>query len=165
MKQGFLGGAVMAALFAIGCGEAGMGGGGGGGGQSLNQEACARLKSGPFVAVAGQVAFNDKAPKIRNDDKAYRVSLQTTPTLKEGHVGFAVPASGMYVLFTNKKVPVAVFTFDGTMIPPTSSVAAVSECGEVKGRDAFDLTMVETYVLRLGPDASGSVDVVIEANR
>lgn len=152
---------LLVPLVGVACGDS-QGGPGGGGGGTANEQACARLKNGSFMAVSAPATYTDQAPKVKADDRAYRLALQTTPTLQRGHVGFDARAAGDYVIFTSKTVPVVVFTYDGTLIPPTSSVSAISECGEVKGRDAFRLDKVETYVLRLGPEASGTVDVVIE---
>jgi hypothetical protein len=137
---------------------------GGAGQPTANRQACQRLKGGPFATVTGlpTYTFSDPGPPVQNDGKAYRVSLPPSP--KVGHVSFKVPAAGEYVFFANRGVPIAVFTWDGTIIGAKTVTDSVSDCTEVKARESFELsTDSRAHVIRLGPDATGSVDLVVTA--
>jgi hypothetical protein len=147
-------------------GSAGSGGAGGSpaGGLSANALACQAFKSGPFAPVTGRAnyTFSDPGPPVQNDRKAYRVSLPSPSNV--GHVSFKVPAAGEYVIFASKPLPIALYTWDGTIISPKTVTDTVSECAEVKARQSFDLGIdTKAHVIRLGPDSGGTVDLLLSA--
>jgi hypothetical protein len=173
---------VLALLASLGCGggsagnnggSSGSGGGSGGagggagsggmsGGQTANGQACQLLKAGPFTPVTGKVmyTFTDQPPPVLNDRKAYRITLPAPSRV--GHVSFKVPAPGEYVVFTSRALPVSVYTWDGVIINSKTVAGSVSECGEVKGRESFDLLVdTKSHILRFGPGSDGTVDLVL----
>jgi hypothetical protein len=145
-------------------GAGGTGGGDGGGAQSANAQACQALRSGPFAPVTGRATytFSDPGPAVSNDRKAYRVTLPSPSNV--GHVSFKVPAAAEYVVFASRPLPIAVFTWDGTILNPKTLASSVSECAEVKTRLSFDLmTDTRAHVIKLGPDSGGAVDLALAA--
>jgi hypothetical protein len=145
-------------------GSGGAGGDGGGATASANSQACQLLKSGPFSMVTGKSTYTiaDPGPPVLNDKKVYRIALPAATTA--GHVSFKAPATGEFVVFTNRSLAVTVFTWDGLMIQMKTVAASVSECPEVKGRQSFDLALdTKPHSLRIGPDPGGSVDLVLTA--
>jgi hypothetical protein len=125
----------------------------------VNSQACQSLQKGPFNPVMGQAIFSEKAPPIKPDGQAYRVTL---PPHGQAHVTFTAPAGGDYVLFTSINLPVNVFDLAGMIWPEKSLVTLVQECMEAKTRYVFALT-ASSFVLRVGADPKNapSVDVVL----
>jgi hypothetical protein len=152
--------------FALAAAWTGCGGGTPSGGQttqsSTNAQACQALKSGSLSAVMSRATytFRDPPPPIENAGKAYRVSLPAPSNV--GHVGFKVPVSGEYVVFTNRTSGVALFTWDGTLLDAKTVAGSVSECADVKTRQSFDLmTDTAAHIIKLGPEAGGPVDLLV----
>jgi hypothetical protein len=150
--------AVLPLLWLAGCGAED---GGPGGARTVDQDACHYLKNGPFPTVSAVKDFSVSAPKVMTDGKAYRVALQKTPTVAPGHVSLPVTAPGEYVFFTSTSLPVVVFDSVGMEIPAKSTTSAITDCTQVKGRHAYDMTLTESYIVRLGPEPAGTVDVVV----
>jgi hypothetical protein len=124
----------------------------------LNTAACNSLRTGPFTPVMGANIFPmASVPPIPLDKPVYRVSL---PARDHGFVSFMVAALGDYVFFTSTPAPLALFLIDGEVVPEQSLKTSIPECPEVKGRVAYRLTP-GIHVLRLGPHAILSVDVVV----
>jgi hypothetical protein len=138
-----------------------------GGGQppaSANLLACQKLKGAPSSQITGNPIYdyNKPGPPIMMTGQSYRVNLPPPPAA--GHVTFKVPASGDYVIFTSRAVPITVFTPDGIKLSAKDVEGSISECTEVKGREIYELqTDKEAHVIRLSGDASQTVDVMIAA--
>jgi hypothetical protein len=128
---------------------------------ATNARACGNLQRGPFAPVMAQATFNLQAPPIQDDRQAYRIML---PVRASGYVTFDAPAAGQYIIFTSTVLPVVVFGPAGAEIPflAGSVASSVPECPEVKGKSNFSLGK-EKHLIRLGPEATGIVDVVITA--
>jgi hypothetical protein len=170
--------ALLAPLVPLGCaggstdkgGNGGSGGGGGGGtgatpsGGTANSQACQLLKGGPVTAVTGKTmyTFSTQVPAVLNDRKVYRVTLPAPAQV--GYVGFKVPANGEYVVFTNRTIPMTLYTWDGTMLASKTIAGGVGECQEVKNRESFDLVVdSKAHVIKFGPATEGTVDLVLTA--
>jgi hypothetical protein len=169
--------ALLAPLVPLGCaggstakggntgGSGGAGGGGGGDGgaaSSANSQACQLFKGGQVTAVTGETVYTFKTPvpPVLNDRKVYRVTLPGPSQM--GYVGFKVPANGEYVVFTNRMIPVTLYTWDGTMLASKTIAGSVSECQEVKNRESFDLLVdSKPHVIKFGPGSEGTVDLVL----
>jgi hypothetical protein len=152
-----------------GAGQTGDTGGAGDVAQaSANSQACQSLRSGSFMAVTGvsrsMYSYSNPGPLIQNIRQAYRVTLPSAA--EEGNVTFKVPQAGEYVIFASRPLPITVFTLGGSMIAPTDTSSSVPECPEVKSRESFNLIPdpdepERDHRIRLGPDSTAGVDVVI----
>lgn len=131
--------------------------------ENPNVEACEHLKEGPSVAVAATTTAGATAPAIASDHKRYDLTLPVTasPGSFLGHVTFAAPAAGDFIVFTSAAIPVKVTTAAGADVAPESTASSITECTEVKGRHVFELG-VGTHYVALGPATNNSVSVVVE---
>jgi hypothetical protein len=169
--------ALLAPLVPLGCAGGSMdkggntGGSGGAGGSgatpsagSANSQACQLLKGSAVTPVTGKTmyTFSTQVPAVLNDRKVYRVTLPAPAQV--GYVGFKVPANGEYVVFTNRTIPMTLYTWDGTMLASKTIAGSVSECQEVKNRESFDLAVdSKAHVIKFGPATEGTVDLVLTA--
>ena len=124
---------------------------------SLNVRACRTLQMGTVAPVMGQALFNMDAPTIASNEQIYRVAL---PPRMHGHVTFTAPAAGEYVFFASTTAALVVFDISGGQIEIKALRLKIPECVQVNGRHAVDLDAGK-YVIRLGPEMAGSVDVVV----
>jgi hypothetical protein len=116
---------------------------------ALHERVCGYMQKGPFAPIMGQVLFSEKAPPIKSDAQAYRVTLSG----RNGyvHVTFTAPTAGEYVFFGTINMPLALFTLDGSVVNLKSLNMSIQECTQVKYRASFDLAAGGAYVVRIGP--------------
>ena len=129
----------------------------------VNVRACTAIRQGAAapVLVMGQEVFSIDPPAIASDDKLYRVAIPPRAGAPS-HVSFTAPAAGEYVFFVSAPtaVPLAVFALDGELIDIKLRLR-IPECPEVNGRHSVPLQAATKYVVRLGPERTPSVDLVV----
>ncbi len=124
--------------------------------QSINNRACTPLQNGPFNPVMGVGNYSYTAPPLTTDGKAYRLTIPKSG----GYVTLMTPAAADYVFFTTTAAPITVFSLAGDFINVKTLARAIPECAQVKTRAVFALPMA-THVIKIGPEPTGTVDVVV----
>jgi hypothetical protein len=124
--------------------------------QSLNVRGCTPLQMGPFTPVMGAAVYSYGAPAVKSDGLAYRVTFPKAG----GYVSLVAPAAGDYVFFTSTAAPITVFSLAGEFVTPKTLATRIPECMQVKNRAVFTLKM-ESHVIKIGPEPTGTVDVVV----
>jgi len=124
--------------------------------QSLNVRGCTPLQMGPFNRVMGAAAYSYSAPAVKTDGLAYRLTIPKAG----GYVSLVAPAAGDYVFFASTAAPITVFSLAGEFVNPKAQATRIPECMQVKNRAVFTLKM-EGHVIKVGPEPTGTVDVVV----
>jgi hypothetical protein len=128
---------------------------------ALHSRVCQALQNGPFTPVMAQTIFSEKAPPIKSDGQANRLTLSGRSQV---FVTMTAAKAGEYVFFATLNQVVAVFTLDGSQLNEKTLYMSIQECAQVKYRVSFDLQAGASYVVRLGmpPVAMGVVPPTVD---
>jgi hypothetical protein len=113
----------------------------------LHARVCQALQNGPFTPVMAQTLFSEKAPPIKGDAQANRLTLSGRSQV---FVTYTSGAPGEYVFFATLNQMISLFTLDGSQLNEKTLNMSIQECAQVKYRVSFDLQGGQSYVVRLG---------------
>jgi hypothetical protein len=128
---------------------------------ALHTRVCQALQNGPFTPVMAQIVFSEKAPPIRSDGQANRLTLSGRSQV---FVTMTAAASGEYVFFATLNQVISVFSQAGLQLDEKTLNMSIQECPQVKYRVSFDLLAGMSYVVRLGapPVSMGVVPTTVD---
>ena len=131
--------------------------------QSSVDHTCLHVTDGPFGDVTA--AANDAAdgPLLENEHMLYTIALVDDGTGSyTGTVSFRPPFSATYVFNTSEDVPVAAVASDDKSAPCNAASQALENCQGLTHAELFTLEAKRTYLLRVGPTSSASIQAVVE---
>jgi hypothetical protein len=128
---------------------------------ALHARVCQALQMGPFTPVMAQMIFSEKAPPIKGDVQANRLTLAGRSQV---FVTFTATTSADYIFFATLNQMISIFTLDGRQLDEKTLYMSIQECPQVKYRVSFALSAGTSYVVRLGapPVAMGMVPPTVD---
>ena len=125
-------------------------------------EACEHLNDGPAVAVMASLDAGN-APQVSEAHKRYDIGLVGDNAPYSGKVLYNSKEEADYVFFFTQDVALEVRDAENAPVEIEAIASSSAACGTVKARYEVPLG-VGLYTLHLGPVATATVSLVVEAS-
>lgn len=124
--------------------------------------ACLHTQEGPFATVASVGEGTAEVPELRNTHTFYTIGLGASAAGPfEGVVRLRPRTSGVYALYVDAAVPIAVRASSGAWLCPLQRYAD-DACPLIAEAHSFRLERLQDYLVSLGPASAPAVRLVLE---